>query len=108
MHGDPNKPHEATGHVLTTSAQLDYTSSPPISSPQVPPTIPSFEGMPADVLNRLLDLAPDVCSPGEATPVQAWHYVRSQPYFGGLSLQSLRRLAERLCEVIKCHGYVFR
>lgn len=107
LHGDPNKPHDPTGHVLTTSAQLHFASSPPVSSPQEPLVIPSYGEKPAEVLERLLDLAQDVCAEGEATPVQAWHYVRNRPYFGGLDMLSLRRLAERLRGVIKCHGYVF-
>ena len=106
LHGDSSKPHDPTGHVLTTSAQLHFSSLGPVSTPPENVIVPSYEHTPSDVLDRLLDLASDVCSEGEVTPVQAWHYVRTQPYFGGLDMPSLRRLAERLREVIKCHGYV--
>jgi hypothetical protein len=105
LHGDPTKPHDPTGHVLTVSAQLHSASFGPVCT-AAPETVvpPSYRDTPADILDRLLDLAPDVCPEGEATPVQAWHYVRSQPYFAGADVQSMRRLAERLRQVVKCHG----
>lgn len=104
LHGDPSEPHKATGHVLTTSAQLHFASSGPVFTPPGTVRVPSYEHTPEDVLDRLLDLAPGVCSEGEVTPVQAWRYVRDRPYFGGLDALSLRRLAERLRGVVKCHG----
>lgn len=104
LHGDPKQPHDPTGHVLTTSAQLHFVSYGPVSTPPEAIAAPSYEHTPSDILNRMLDLASDVCSEGEVTPVQAWHYVRSRPYFGGVDMSSLRRLAERLRELVRCHG----
>lgn len=59
-----------------------------------------------DLLQNLLSLSSTLCSDGELTPTQAWHHIRHQPNFGGIQIQSLRLLAERLLKDEKCHGYV--
>ena len=65
---------------------------------------PSYQNAPAAVLERLLNLAPSVSGDGDVTPIQAWHYIRKQPFFGGFEMQSIIRLAERLRDAAKCHG----
>lgn len=68
--------------------------------------IPSYEQAPTAVLDRLLNLSPEVCSEGELTPTQAWNYIKSQPHFSVIDVQSLRTLTEELCKKIACHGWV--
>ena len=105
LFGDPNNPDEPNYHSLTASAQLQFAASP--SSPQQKrPVVPSFQEDREVVLDRLLNLAPDVCSEDEVTPVQAWNYIRGRPLFGGLRVQDLRTFVEKLREAVACHGYV--
>ncbi|KAF6832963.1 hypothetical protein CMUS01_06729 [Colletotrichum musicola] len=103
IEGDRTKPHEPTGHALTVSAQLLFAAPNSFSdSHGISPA--SYEGTPSAVLDRLLDLSPDLCSEGELTPAQAWHYIRSQPNFGGIKIESFQILAARLREAVNCHG----
>ncbi|KAI1493516.1 hypothetical protein F5X96DRAFT_666725 [Biscogniauxia mediterranea] len=104
LHGDPDQPDEPNGHALTASAQLQF--SPPSSyiKPHEPRRKSSHHA-PAAVLSRLLDLAANLCSDGEVTPIQAWNYVRRRPHFGGVEVRSLRDLEERLRRMVKCHGF---
>ena len=67
----------------------------------------SFQEAPAAMLERLLNLSPILSSDGEITPIQAWNYIRAQPYFTGLKPRLLGKLGERLRSAVKCHGYVF-
>lgn len=66
-----------------------------------------FQDAPAAMLDRLLNLSPILSSDGEITPIQAWNYIRAQPYFGGLKPRLLMKLGDRLRVAVKCHGYVF-
>ncbi|KAF6809328.1 hypothetical protein CSOJ01_07013 [Colletotrichum sojae] len=103
IEGNRSKPHEPTGHALTVSAQLLFVAPNSLSdSHGISPS--SYEGAPSAVLDRLLDLSPDLCSEGELTPAQAWHYIRSQPNFGGIKIESFQILAARLRETVNCHG----
>ncbi|KAL6871210.1 hypothetical protein J3F83DRAFT_646558 [Trichoderma novae-zelandiae] len=104
IHGNPKKPHEPSGHALTTTSQLHACLSLPPIDPENPEP-PSCQNAPAAVLERLLNLAPSVSGDGDVTPIQAWHYIRRQPFFGGFEMQSVRRLAERLRDAAKCHGF---
>lgn len=106
LHGDPTKPDEPTGHVLTSTAQVQFSSYPPSFRPQKPSPRSYSDTPPDSLLDRLRELAPDVCFEGETTPIQAWDYVRRQPCFGGLDMQTLQKLAGRLRDVVKCHGFV--
>lgn len=104
VHGDPTKPHETNGHELTTTSQLLHVCQ---SSP--PHTVASLsriacESAPGAMLTRLLSLSPDLTSDGEVTPVQAWNHILCAPYFGGVNLRSIRELAEKLRDAVKCHG----
>ncbi|EXF79882.1 hypothetical protein CFIO01_05249 [Colletotrichum fioriniae PJ7] len=106
IHGDPKKPDDSTGHVLTVSARtlsLHADSSRPNEKGRI--DAPSYQGAPRDILERILALSPHVCFDGEMTPAQAWEYIRSQPHFGGIELRRLWELADRLREGIKCHGF---
>ncbi|KAM5359946.1 hypothetical protein ACJZ2D_014095 [Fusarium nematophilum] len=98
LHGDPKNPQEASGHTLTTSAQLIAASGDyPSTNLNIPPPVsPSFRDTPGAVLSRLLSLAPDMSSKGEMTPVQAWNHIRCEPHFGGLEVQSIEKLADKL------------
>ncbi|EHK24733.1 uncharacterized protein TRIVIDRAFT_220174 [Trichoderma virens Gv29-8] len=104
IHGNPKKPLEPHGHALTTTVQLQASLSLPPIDPKNP-VPPSYHNAPAAVLDRLLNLAPSVSADGDVTPIQAWHYIRRQPHFGGFDMQSLNKLAERLREAAKCHGF---
>jgi hypothetical protein len=105
LHGNPKKPLEPHGHALTTTVQLQASLSLPPIDPKNP-VPPSYHNAPAAVLDRLLNLAPSVSPDGDVTPIQAWHFIRRQPQFGGFEVQRLNRLAERLREAAKCHGLV--
>ncbi|UKZ80779.1 hypothetical protein TrVFT333_008544 [Trichoderma virens FT-333] len=92
--------------VLTLERPFQLQASlslPPIDPKN--PVPPSYHNAPAAVLDRLLNLAPSVSADGDVTPIQAWHYIRRQPHFGGFEMQSLNKLAERLREAAKCHGF---
>lgn len=104
VHGNPNKPNEPGGHALTATVQLQSALSLPPIDPQDPKP-PSYQNAPAVVLDRLLNLAPSVSEDGDVTPIQAWHYIRHQPHFGGFEIQNLNRLAEKLLVAMKCHGF---
>ncbi|KAJ4858828.1 hypothetical protein T069G_07095 [Trichoderma breve] len=104
LHGNPKKPLEPHGHALTTTVQLQASLSLPPIDPKNP-VPPSYHNAPAAVLDRLLNLAPSVSPDGDVTPIQAWHFIRRQPQFGGFEVQRLNRLAERLREAAKCHGF---
>ncbi|KAK4074762.1 uncharacterized protein Triagg1_4911 [Trichoderma aggressivum f. europaeum] len=104
LHGNPKKPLEPHGHALTTTVQLQASLSLPPIDPRNP-VPPSYQNAPAAVLDRLLNLAPSVSPDGDVTPIQAWHFIRRQPQFGGFEVQRLNRLAERLREAAKCHGF---
>ncbi|KAL6406704.1 hypothetical protein AUP68_09507 [Ilyonectria robusta] len=101
VHGDPKQPQEPSGHALTATSQLHYLCPTPrhIQSP------PSFQDTPAEILERLLALTPEVASDGEMTPIQAWNSLRKRPVFAGLQLKSLMILAERLRDAVSCHGF---
>ncbi|KAH6894741.1 hypothetical protein B0T10DRAFT_590474 [Thelonectria olida] len=101
IHGDPNKPDDPNGHALTTSAQLLSVS--PLTPSKAP--APSFQKTPTALLDRLLNLAPNLVLDGEVTPIQAWNYIRCQPHFGGLRARDLWTLAEGLRDSIQCHGF---
>ncbi|KAK1676277.1 hypothetical protein BDP55DRAFT_112184 [Colletotrichum godetiae] len=106
IHGDPKKPDDSTGHVLTVSAQtLSLQTDPAQLNIKGPAGPPSYQGAPRDILERILALSPHVCFDGEMTPAQAWEYIRSQPHFGGIELRRLWALVDRLIEGIKCHGF---
>ncbi|KAL6809308.1 hypothetical protein GGI42DRAFT_317606 [Trichoderma sp. SZMC 28013] len=104
LHGNPKKPLEPHGHALTATVQLQASLSLPPIDPKNP-VPPSYHNAPAAVLDRLLNLAPSVSPDGDVTPIQAWHFIRRQPQFGGFEVQRLNRLAERLREAAKCHGF---
>ncbi|TFB05406.1 hypothetical protein CCMA1212_003041 [Trichoderma ghanense] len=104
IHGNPKKPNEPSGHALTTTSQLHSCLSLPHIDPENP-VPPPYQDAPAAVLERLLNLAPSVSGDGDVTPIQAWHYLRRQPFFGGFEMQSIARLAERLRDAAKCHGF---
>ncbi|RGP71353.1 hypothetical protein FLONG3_7137 [Fusarium longipes] len=105
LHGDISKPFEPSNHALTASAQLiaacDFPS-PTISSR--PPISTTFNSLPLQMLERLLDLAPDLSSEGEMTPIQAWNTIRCRSDFDGLDTRSLGALARKLKKAVKCHG----
>ncbi|KAK1980692.1 hypothetical protein LZ30DRAFT_118734 [Colletotrichum cereale] len=101
--GNPKNPSEPTGHALTTSAQLIFSSS--YGKKQDLVALPSYQDKPSYLLQRLLDLSPDLCSNGDLTPAQAWNYIRSQPQFGGIEVKRLWELAEKLRAEVKCHGF---
>ncbi|KAI9158085.1 Isoflavone reductase-like protein [Paramyrothecium foliicola] len=115
IHGDPDKPDEPNGHALTASAKLLCANScrparvpaqAPIHSHPIPPSSnPLIQNPPAEILERLLSLAPDLSSENEITPVQAWNSIRRQPQFGGLDIERLRVLGENLRTAVKCHGF---
>ncbi|KAK1245240.1 hypothetical protein MKX08_004869 [Trichoderma sp. CBMAI-0020] len=104
VHGNPKKPNEPGGHALTATVQLQSALSLPPIDPQNPKP-PPYQQAPAAVLDRLLNLAPSVSEDGDVTPIQAWHYIRHQPQFGGFEIQNLNRLAEKLLVAMKCHGF---
>ncbi|KAL0777544.1 hypothetical protein CaCOL14_007062 [Colletotrichum acutatum] len=106
VHGDPKKPEDSTGHILTVSARtLSLHTDPSRPNEKDCVGTPSYEGAPRDILERILALSPHVCFDGEMTPAQAWEYIRSQPHFGGIELRRLWALADKLMEGIKCHGF---
>ncbi|WQF77149.1 Putative basic-leucine zipper domain-containing protein [Colletotrichum destructivum] len=100
--GNPSEPAEPTGHALTTSAQLLFAHC---HSPKEDPLTLPYWNAPADLLHRLLNLSADLCLEGELTPTQAWDYIRNQPQFGGIEVQRLQDLAEKLRSSVKCHGF---
>ncbi|CRK12013.1 hypothetical protein BN1708_002406 [Verticillium longisporum] len=107
FHGDPGKPDEPNGHALTTSAHL-FSLSDGLHSANArhPPTAcPSFHKAPTAILERLLNLTPDLSNDGEITPIQAWNSIRSRPQFGGVDLRKLWALAEGLRDAVQCHGF---
>jgi hypothetical protein len=93
---------------LTASAQLLCITPHHATSLRRPGELPHPQPhkAPKDILETLLNLSSTLCSDGELTPTQAWHHIRHQPNFGGIRIQSLRLLAERLLKDEKCHGYV--
>lgn len=107
LHGDPNKPHEATGHALTASAHLLCVAprSPSQSPASLNVPLPAYDKTSSAVLDRLLSLSPDLSADGEVTPIQAWNHIRCQPQFANVGARSLRNLAEQLRDAAKCHGY---
>lgn len=137
LHGDPSKPDEPDGHALTVSSYLitaskgnntnnnnknngngqgsafNFNAPSSSSSPPAPPQSQPACGMvcqdvPTAVMDNLLSLSGElVDSDHEVTPVQAWHYIRSRPQFGGLEVGVLGRFAGKLRDAVKCHGCVF-
>ncbi|KAH8586540.1 hypothetical protein B0O99DRAFT_528509, partial [Bisporella sp. PMI_857] len=105
LHGNPSKPHEPTGHALTTSTQIECMSNYTPPSGAHPATLSTVE-VPTKILEHLLNLSSCICSEDELTPTQAWNNIRQAPHFGGLEVQDLRILAKKPRERIKCHGYV--
>ncbi|TLD19085.1 hypothetical protein PspLS_09971 [Pyricularia sp. CBS 133598] len=129
LHGDPTKPDEPDGHALTVSSYLitastgsnnngngqgnafNFNAPSSSSSPPAPPQSQPACGMvcqdvPTAVMDNLLSLSGElVDSDHEVTPVQAWHYIRSRPQFGGLEVGVLGRFAGKLRDAVKCHGF---
>ncbi|KAK7720866.1 hypothetical protein SLS63_009649 [Diaporthe eres] len=107
LHGDPEKPEDASGHALTLSSQICAVSCPSNTTSPVSPESMNQQDLPETMLENLLALSTEVCaSDDQITPVQAWNLIRSQPHFGGFELQALQTLAETLRDIIACHGYV--
>ncbi|RFU80132.1 bzip-type transcription factor [Trichoderma arundinaceum] len=104
LHGYPHKPDDPQGHSLTTTVQLQSSLSLPPIDPKNPVT-PSYHNAPAAVLERLLTLAPSLAPEGGLTPIQAWSYVRHQPQFALFEIRSINKLAERLLDEMRCHGF---
>ncbi|KAI0532187.1 hypothetical protein GGR58DRAFT_523434 [Xylaria digitata] len=104
LYPHPDKVHEVGGHALTFSGQL---------APAYPKSV--FEShrphetfrreVPEQSLHSLLALSSDLCPESEITPIQAWHYIRSQPLFGGLEAPNLWYLAAKLRDAATCHGF---
>ncbi|KAI6299101.1 hypothetical protein MCOR29_011042 [Pyricularia oryzae] len=131
LHGDPSKPDEPDGHALTVLSYLitaskgnntnnngngqgsafNFNAPSSSSSPPAPPQSQPACGMvcqdvPTAVMDNLLSLSGElVDSDHEVTPVQAWHYIRSRPQFGGLEVGVLGRFAGKLRDAVKCHGF---
>ncbi|KAL1866718.1 hypothetical protein Daus18300_006662 [Diaporthe australafricana] len=106
LHGDPDKPHDPSGHALTLSSQACAVTCPSNTTSPVSPESIEQHALPAAMLENLLALSTEVCnSDDQITPVQAWNLIRSQPHFGGFELHGLRTLAESLMGTIKCHGF---
>jgi hypothetical protein len=118
VHGNLDKPDEPGGHALTATAHLLAIDSDPkhalchTSLPGSPARAQPTKGMvcsnvPAALLENLLGLSAALGKDdAEVTPVQAWNYIRCRPQFGGLGVLRLGRLAEKLRDAVKCHGYV--
>ena len=104
VHGDPNTPHEANGHGLTTTSQLLYVCGHELPHSVNTAICSSYNSAPGAMLARLLSLSPDLASQGEVTPVQAWNDIRRRPHYGGMNAQTLKTLAEKLRDAVKCHG----
>ncbi|TLS25581.1 hypothetical protein PpBr36_07873 [Pyricularia pennisetigena] len=132
LHGDPTKPDDPDGHALTVSSYLITASKgssqntdgngpasavnnpnaasslswPPAPPPSQPGCGTVCHDVPTAVLDNLLNLSGElVDSDHEVTPVQAWHYIRSRPQFGGLEVGVLGRFARKLRDAVKCHGF---
>lgn len=105
VHGDPTKPDEPNGHALTTTSQLLHVCQPSLREEPHALGV-SYRSAPEAMLVRLLSLSPDLSSEGEITPIQAWNNILCRPHFGGTDTQSLRILAEKLRDAVKCHGRV--
>lgn len=90
---------------MTVSAQL-LTVTNSIPSPEMisEGCVPSYDTAPENLLHRMLDLAPTLCSDDEITPVQAWNHIQRQPNFGGIAVKRVQVLAENMRKQVKCHG----
>ncbi|PSR80099.1 hypothetical protein BD289DRAFT_485206 [Coniella lustricola] len=106
IHGDPDKPDDPSGHTLTASSQVCAISSPSCDAAQASTGSTDQQQIPAAMLENLLKLSQMLNeSDREVTPVQAWHYLRSQYQFGKLELESLLSLAQSCTDAVKCHGF---
>ncbi|KAK6063756.1 hypothetical protein SCUP515_12186 [Seiridium cupressi] len=103
IHGDLDDPGEPNGHAVTATSQLSTTDR--FLSTQLLYSSPPVPNYSAAILDRLRNLSPLVCSPGETTPIQIWDLVRHKPQYGALQLRDLRVFAEKLRDSMKCHGY---
>ena len=110
--GDPNTPNLATGHCLTASSQLLTISGNRDTIP-TPDPLPISQGMSKVMLENLLRLAPQVNARSrdndddwEVTPIQAWDWLRQLAHFRHVEVSSLKRLANEVGRLAKCHGYV--
>ncbi|KAL1878105.1 hypothetical protein VTK73DRAFT_8066 [Phialemonium thermophilum] len=104
LRGDPDNPDQPGGHALTVSAHLLFQC--PSSAPPDADILKDACGRtPRSILDKLLSLSTDLALEGEVTPVQAWARLRHHPLFGGLEVDRLRYLTDKLIKAIKCHGY---
>ncbi|KAI0163018.1 hypothetical protein BJ166DRAFT_591851 [Pestalotiopsis sp. NC0098] len=105
LHGDPHNHDEPGGHAITATAQLcspNHHYRPAESSG--PGAEAASRVSSAAILERLRNLSPLLCTPGESTPIQAWDLIRHHPNYGTLSQGDLWLLVERLGASVKCHG----
>ncbi|CAF9927288.1 MAG: hypothetical protein GOMPHAMPRED_004353 [Gomphillus americanus] len=110
--GDPGTPHLASGHCLTASSQLLTISGNHDTIP-TPDPLPISQTFPKVVLENLLRLASQVNvrsrdndDDWEVTPIQAWDWLRQLAHFRQVEVSSLKRLANEMSRLAKCHGYV--
>ncbi|KAI1283348.1 hypothetical protein F5Y07DRAFT_349396 [Xylaria sp. FL0933] len=101
----PDTVHEVNGHGLTVTGQLAPTY--PMTAFESPRAHETFcRELPEQSLHSLLTLSSELRHhESEVTPIEAWHYIRSQPYFGGMEARNLYRLIGQLQEAAKCHGF---
>lgn len=105
LHGDPDNPQSPAGHALTLSSQVCAASDPNAITSSRPIQRADPQLLPASMLENLLQLSKTLQpSDQEVTPVQAWHFIRSQQHFGSLEIHNLQALARTLGNTIKCHG----
>ncbi|KAF7514990.1 hypothetical protein G7054_g14833 [Neopestalotiopsis clavispora] len=114
VHGDPHNHDEPGGHAITATAQL---CSPNHRDPRCHHPASQAAPLAADtdadttrvssaaILERLRNLSPLLCTPGESTPIQAWDLIRHHPEYATLTQRDLWLLVERLGASVKCHGY---
>ncbi|KAF5006447.1 hypothetical protein FDECE_7169 [Fusarium decemcellulare] len=106
IHGEASKPNEPGGHSLTVTSHLYAANAHPSQHHHTSsPTPDRHDAVPPVILDRLLDLAPDLSNEDQITPVQAWNEIRSRPQLVGLKMHSLQTLAERLKDTVKCYGF---
>ncbi|KAJ3542457.1 hypothetical protein NM208_g4090 [Fusarium decemcellulare] len=106
IHGEASKPNEPGGHSLTVTSHLYAANAHPSQHPHTSSSTPDrHDAVPPVILDRLLDLAPDLSNEDQITPVQAWNEIRSRPQLVGLKMHSLQTLAERLKDTVKCYGF---
>ncbi|ETS78648.1 hypothetical protein PFICI_08501 [Pestalotiopsis fici W106-1] len=111
IHGDPHNHDEPGGHAITATAQLCSPNhrDPRCHSPQATPLAADSDAdttrvSSAAILERLRNLSPLLCTPGESTPIQSWDLIRHHPGYGLLTQRDLWLLIERLGPSVKCHG----